>query len=506
MIKSLVLKFKPDYLKLLFYFFIINAILFFIFRLLLVFSYSPDIGGIESNVIYTVGKMLKGLPLYGNPEDFNFDITQYSPLFYDLQVGICHILSLDPINDLHAIYITGRSLSLLFNVAGMGMVYLTLSRLLKINKKISFITAVIQFFYLSKVHFAARPDGLFSFCYLVFLFLMIAYFMHENGNKRNNFLYLAGIMAVLSIFIKQNGIQLPLLLAGYFLIFGSMRDFLKISCLMLVIFSLGMLAFFEIYGTLFFKNVFGGLDNGISILRMYDVFSNFHLHSMLILALGIFLARLLFLSNRKPIEKFLSMQVIGLFLFALVTSLKDGSWINYYNEFVIVTLIFTIYFFQSLFVSKTFYSQENSILNVFYIYILMLIPSILLYNIYHVHLPDLKKNASSYEEKKGIARDLQQLCQKNAGTYFISFETELNAMLPVQAILPNKEIVVGCSKFNYKNYLAYIKSGRIRYMVTASDENIHSFLNADLTAFHPIRKYHNWVLWENQIISTVQYK
>ena len=291
--------YKPDYLKLIFNFSLIYAFLFLVFRTLLVFSYTPDLGGVESNVIYTVCKMLNGLRLYGDPEDLNFDITQYSPIYYYLHSGLCSLFSLKPLTDLHKIYILGRSLSLFFNLVGSAVIYHILYRLFAVSKRISFIAALIQFTYLTKLHFSSRPDGLFSLVYIAFLFLMIHYFKEERKNKKEVYLYLACILAVISIFIKQNGIQLPILIAAYFIIYGGGRSAIKPVIVMTSVFSFIFFIFHDTYGSFFLKNIVGGLDNGISLARMYDVFSNFHLHGMLIFAAGIFLCHWIFKKDAK---------------------------------------------------------------------------------------------------------------------------------------------------------------------------------------------------------------
>jgi hypothetical protein len=199
----------------------------------------------------------------------------------------------------------------------------------------------------------------------------------------------------------------------------------------------------------------------------------------------------------SPVEKFLGYQIAGLFLFALITSLKDGSWINYYNEFIIVTIISAVYYFSKMFTIHRENPGSTDLLKVFYIYVFVLIPSIFLYDLFHVHYQDLKKNASDYNEKLLMAGDLHRLFATSANTFFISFETEINSMLPERAVLPNKEIVVSCSKFNYERYRDYVKSGRIRYMILPNAGTLNSFMDADLSFFHPIQRHGKWVILEN---------
>lgn len=51
-----------------------------VFRILLVFSYSPDISVGEDNNVWNIQKMLQNIPLYTNPEKPPFEIFVYTPL------------------------------------------------------------------------------------------------------------------------------------------------------------------------------------------------------------------------------------------------------------------------------------------------------------------------------------------------------------------------------------------------------------------------------------------
>ena len=127
------LKSKFDLLKITAWFCVINFLLFFLLRIFLIGSYDADIGGVENNVAYSISKMLCGDALYENPESGSFDITQYTPLYYYVATGISQLFHLNPLNDLHAIYAVGRSLSLCFNLLSVVVLFLMLNRQFKIN-------------------------------------------------------------------------------------------------------------------------------------------------------------------------------------------------------------------------------------------------------------------------------------------------------------------------------------------------------------------------------------
>lgn len=486
---------KSGFLTILYVFSMIMGLFYLVFHVLLVFSYTPDLGGVENSVIYSVCKMLNGLPLYGDTENANFDITQYSPLYYYLHYFIADVLSLHPLTQLHEVYIVGRILSLVFGISGFVLIVHILSKLLKTDKRIAFIAGIIQFFYLTKIHFASRPDALFSLVFIVFVYLMIAYL-----NKKEHavlYLYAAAVCAVFSMFIKQNGIQLPVIL-GVFLMFSfNWKIAIKSGITMFVLTGMLYYIFTGMYGVFFFKNIFGGLDNGVSFARVYDVFSNFHLHSMLIFAVGIFLTFKIFKKDASEIDIFFSVNLIVLFCFAFLTSAKEGSWKNYYNEFIIVSIIGGAAYLGKAFVDVREYAGSKDLREIVYIYILVLIPSIGMYNLFHVHYTDLKKTSEDYREKQQLSNKLNTLLQKYPAAYFVSFETEVQNMIPEKAVVPNKDIVGFCSKFNYDRYREKVKNAHIKYMILSKGEGIPAFLQADYSGFKRMENQGKWDIWEN---------
>ena len=210
------LKSKFDLPKITAWFCVINFLLFLLLRIFLIGSYDADIGGVENNVAYSISKMLCGDALYENPESGSFDITQYTPLYYYIATGISQLFYLNPLNDLHAIYAVGRSLSLCFNLFSVVVLFLMLNRQFKINKHLAIIAACTYFIHLTRIHFAARPDALFA---LLFLLMLVCFVFFFQQHKHKNIYLIGGILiAVLSVFVKQTGIQYLVIIPAYFIL------------------------------------------------------------------------------------------------------------------------------------------------------------------------------------------------------------------------------------------------------------------------------------------------
>ncbi|MBE7174717.1 MAG: hypothetical protein INR73_29375, partial [Williamsia sp.] len=112
-------------------------------RVKVIFLVNPDIGGIESNVIYSVLRILAGYPLYQNPELAPYAITQYSPIYYYLTAGLSRLAGLTP-DDVYEVYAVGRGISLVANVFyAWGIVQI--ARRLPLSTSLAALVGVLAF-------------------------------------------------------------------------------------------------------------------------------------------------------------------------------------------------------------------------------------------------------------------------------------------------------------------------------------------------------------------------
>ena len=194
-----------------------TAIGFLAARAVIMNSYHWDIGGIENSVVYSASKMLYGLPLYGDPESRNFDVTQYTPVYYHCLVGLARLADLNPMVDLHRIFLIGRGLSLVFDVLGAALVYRILAVVFKVDRRLSACAATLSLLTLSDFHFAARPDSLFSLSGTSVLYCFSVYLTSEKGSRIPVHFLIGLMIASLSIFVKQTGIQYAAFIPLFFL-------------------------------------------------------------------------------------------------------------------------------------------------------------------------------------------------------------------------------------------------------------------------------------------------
>lgn len=479
------------------WFSIISFVSFLILRILLIFSYDSDLGGVENNVIYSICKVLDGGLLYDNPEIGNFNISQYSPLYYYFPIIVGKLFHLNPLNDLYTIYIVGRTFSLIFNLFGAWIIFKLLQQVFKVNNKISFIAVSVYFVQLTRIQFSARPDSLFNLFTIIVIFFLIKFLIASKNKSHFIYLLLALFFASLSVFVKQSGIQFLIIIPFFFLLAKQYKTFISSSSILFVFTSLIFLIFYGLYGHNLILNTVFGLNNGSSFTRLYDVYSHFFLKYQLFIVLGVFLSFYFLKSDNKIEFRFLGYITGALFLFALITSIKEGSWINYYNEFVVMVIISTAVVINKL---SAIYDQYNAIIRnsaiIFCLYIIVLLPNIITHKLFHEHLGQIKMSQNEYDNRKRIAKILNDNLKQ--GQYFLAFDNQINAMLPLKCVVPNKDIVPLQSKFNYTNFDAAFNNKHIKYIVYPTDRPFMQFMGHQFSSLNQMYHDKDYVILESR--------
>jgi hypothetical protein len=330
----------PGKQKILFY-----SILLFnlIVAVILVISPVTSIKGAEPNVIYTIQMtMLNKTWMYQDPESIPFSATQYTPLYYVVCSIFGNLLSLTPGDDVVPIYQISRLVSFINCVGVSCFIFLILHKVHDVNKPWSWWIALLSVLCATPWYYAVRPDSLMS----LFLFASIFCF---GGYQRNwkhpyRYLFLAGALAALSFFSKQNGLIVSLVIGSYLLFTARLKE--------LGIFITGVatgsllfcLVFYPFYTKFFFQHLFQGLNNGINIqdaigTAYYGFISRFGTISLLTFLLIFILHSQVSFKNLSDEIKFMIYLLIITFLFAIVTALKIGSDINYFNEAIAISFI-----------------------------------------------------------------------------------------------------------------------------------------------------------------------
>jgi len=309
--------------------------LLFVNRVLWVFSFEYDLGGIEEYFVYLILQVGNG-HLYSDPEAYPYLITQYPPLYLYITSLGARILELFNDDLIHSTYITGRALNLFFNIVTCLIVYRFLQALTT-NRKYSMIMSMVVFTLFAAHNIAVRPDSL-----KILLVVSMYYYLWKYLTKGQLISYVVLItLSVLSILTKQDAlihvvaIGLVLILKqgilrsfGYGMITGGIAGLLILICC-------------DFNWILVHKNLVAGISQGISIPWAKSVIVwNILIFVAQLLLLSVVFVQVSFFKKR---ERWLGLILLYMYAVIQLSVLKWGSNFNYFLEFQILLVVLFAY-------------------------------------------------------------------------------------------------------------------------------------------------------------------
>ena len=486
-------------------------------RLFLIFNYFPEIGGIESNVIYSLQRILAGYPLYTDPEAPPYSITQYTPLYYGIAWTVGKIFQVDPSN-VHAVYVLSRSLSLLFNLLFSLVTVLILYRIFKINRLFCAVAFTYALVFLDEESYS-RPDSLYNLMVLTTILFFLKFL--QKNTRRERYLLLSSALSILTIFTKQSGIYIPIVLVFFTLFYVKSIRWALLSILTMAV-SFGVLLFLCSGGDLnvFWQNTVQGVNNGVSLNWFAERIMIEHFQKeRWINILGLFLSLFFWAKGSTPAQQFLGIATLASFTFALVTSVKIGAAPNYFTEFITLTIVLAIVFIVQ---HDSIFSDNQTIARKSYkplVYLLLVIFT----------LPP--RLAGKYVKKVGqMAHTGQQLYEDNHAIAEYLYQEEsitaedqvlvtthvqdyLNKFLYRNVIFPQKEIVVTnpLGTYDYSAFRKGIQDGSVEYVIASVAEDHvdiinskvvidFSFIGTDFSGFSAIEEVNGYVIFKNDYV------
>ncbi len=492
-------------------------------RFYLVTAYLPELGGIESNVIYTLQRILDGYPLYTDPSRSPYAITQYTPLYYYLCRMVGQTFRVDPAN-VHQVYILSRATSLLLNLLFAGSVFAILRNIFRVKRSLSLLALVYAFVYLDEESFS-RPDSLFNVLALLTTGLFLKLLIVKDQKKCLWYLTGASTLSVVAVFAKQSAIYLPILLLFYLIFFLQNFRWAVIAFLTM---SIGFGSLLVLSGQndfhIFLQNTVQGVNNGASFFwfKKRIMIEHFQKERFLNI-LGLFTGVFFLAQGKSHALRFLGLSILGSFVFALVTSFKIGAAPNYFTEFITLTLIATVVFVATLDTTggqPMPRKKSKEVLNYVPLFYLILVVFTLpprfggkyLRKVVEAH--DLGR--SGYGANQAVSdflyheKHLQPNEQVLVTTHVHDY---LNKFLYRNVIFPQKEIVLANppQTYDYRSFLQAAEKGQVRYIIASLNEGHvdttqqhqtirFDFLGADFSSYVPIKRLGNYVVFEYQLV------
>ena len=500
------------------YLIIATAILCFLsalcLRIHLVTAFIPEIGGVESNVIYSLQRVLAGYPLYTDPAAAPYSITQYTPLYYWLCWLVGTTVQVDPA-DVHQVYELSRGVSLLLNLLFAFSAFVISRNIFRIGKGLSFVVFTYAFVYLDEESFS-RPDSLYNLLFLVTIGLFLKTLL-PRYRPSSKYLIVASITAVLTIFSKQSGIYLVALLLVFTVFYlKNARWTLVASATMLVTF--GGLFLLSSNGGLhtFLQNTVQGVNNGASVTWFAKRIMVEHFQKERFVNIcGLFLGLYYLATGVSNTKKFLGLSLLVSFAFALITSFKIGAAPNYFTEFIVLTVIAT-----AIFIASNGFVAKQTPLSINYrplfllVFVLFTLPPRLAGKVVKKVID--VENAGQYEylSSQAVARFLyEDEALKPNEQVFVTTHVEdyLNKFLYRNAIFPQKEIVIANppDAYNYSAFRRGLENGEVGYVIADVRKNHvdtlnrqarirYNFLGNSFFQYVPIKEIEHYLIFKHK--------
>ena len=280
----------------------------------------------EGNIFYSELKLLSGYPLSGDPDIFPIGTLGYTPLYQLIFTPLIAIFGKS--------MIWARILSV---TATLGSAFLIYKIVNKYSERvfIGIISALFYFMYNDLLKFtfdAVRSESL-----LTFFCIAAIYFASENIEKKLNF-FMAIILSVLAIYIKQTGVFASGVIFVY--LFFNHRKYAYKYLLYSVLLSALIFLYFEYTSDGWFS--FWVLEYGsrdaiyLSRMRVLQVF--FRTSGVITLGVAIYIFYMM-REDRKNLQYIWVIGLIASAMFGTLGLLKHGGVANSLMPFAAIICI-----------------------------------------------------------------------------------------------------------------------------------------------------------------------
>ncbi len=459
--------------------FVCIIIYLFYIRFRLIFSYSIDLDGCEFTFIYFTQLIDQGKLLYRNPLEFPFMAVQHTPAYPYLLYCIYRLMKLDFLNDIHQMMVIARLLawlSMLINIYFIVKIF----KLLKMNL-FYILGGVTVYILLITGHFyATRPDAIRTTLFTIFFYHVFKYIFFDRGHKH---LFFSVFFCVAIIFFKHDSIvniYILLLLSCVYL--GNKRAYYLISLSTICLF-ISVLGCYFIFGINFFINIIiFNLQVLTDVLHSFNIWmvllSVIRNFPLLILAVyGSIYAIKIF--KEKAIKYFIPLLAVTYFLFAHLSMLRAGSYLNYTYDMILLLVLNACLLIKE---SENYFLKHLKIFSGFAIVYLL---SIGITNwLIHSYTFNADLEAALKNDYYTTLREREQILSitKNdiffvlnyrypvffaKGSLMWGYEMNFDKMLEVFLNIKQKSKQLFVSTYEYDSFFA---NGRVKYIVAENNK------------------------------------
>lgn len=460
---------------------------------------NPDAGGIESNVIYSVLRMMAGYPLYQNPEQAPYAITQYSPIYYYLTVGVSQLVGFTP-DDVYGVYAVGRCISLVANgFYAWGLIQV--ARRLQLPISVAALVGVLGFTLLPPQSYG-RPDSLYNALVIWTIWAVLRWNISGSAKPLNYGAALTALLVAIALFSKQSALCLPIIVGGYLVLFsGHARQILPFLGWFILFLSVLYISLFRQDASLVYANVVRGVSNGIDLANFRYNLVDHYLRPFAWLVIPALAISIRYIVFEQGARQFLGLANLGLFLFAMATGLKWGSALNYFTEFTGLSCLLVADVVWQL------RNQHSDWANVGRLGLLLGVCWVVPVNAMNFNWGrtfGVPITLDHYRHEQAVAQyvknELKQCpdCLVYSTLYNSSY---LNAFLFRNCIVPQQDLIIGSAyplrSFDYTDLDRAAQDGRIQFVISRDGET-EAPLSPPiyLAKYHPIKSLEGYTVYK----------
>jgi hypothetical protein len=426
------------YEKLFSFMFYVMLFIYIVVRFAFVFSSNIGFEAGEEDNIWNILNVSSGRSMYISPTHKPYEIFLYAPIAQYIYVIIVKTLHL---TDIYWISVILRSTSLIFNILTVRLIYIYFrDQLPLLNEKNRKWLVFLGLLSLIHLNWTVRVDAIA----LYFSLFTIVYVFRNFDDRRLIVSVLTGVLIGITIFTKQDGIQLLFIIPIAFTLLGRF----KISALIFLFGLITMLILFYIcfllFGNAFYESVIGGLTNPSSVSNAFNVVNRyFQLYGILPIIITILFFWGVFVIQNEFI-RFLSLILLGVFSFATITSMKFGAWVNYFSLFNLLGVLLLGHFINANKMDS--YFKGGTIL--FFCYFFSGL-------VFHYLIPEFKFERQGIIEKKIISSRIRKIIPNDS--YIYTNDDVMELFLYDKTVFPNQVFYNGMSTFKYSDLDTFSK-------------------------------------------------
>jgi hypothetical protein len=285
------------------------------------------------------------------------------------------------------------------------------------------------------------------------------------------------------------------------------RDYRSLALSVLYVAASGLILsalFFFLYGASFTGNIIDGVKNGININSFVDLLRTNFLINGIVIVFSFYVVPF-FLFSENKLKKTLAIAVLFSFAFATAGILKNGAALNYYDNYLFLSLIAIAVYFRD--VQAPVILKESAI-SLLFVYALFMVVLFFAGSAKYLGSKNFfAYHARQMKDKDQLAAYIRGKQELSKGGYILCFGTSLmidhlDNYLCEHALFPHKEISKyqdDLHLFNYGKLKEIVGAGKLKFILVHDGQTMPvSYMGASLDGYHLSEVRYNYKIYSKK--------